>query len=61
MKSIGLTERQYAALKSTKEKFEEDFGKKITYGEFVLVLCMGFLEGRSVIDRESEYVVINTK
>ena len=61
MKSIGLTDRQHRILEATKEKFEEDFGKRITYGEMVLVLCMGFLEGRNVIDREAEYVVINTE
>lgn len=55
--SVGLSERQHQMLARAKELFEQDFGKKISLGEFITVLIQGYLEGREIIEKHSEYVV----
>lgn len=55
--SVGLSERQHQMLVGAKQLFEQDFGKKLSLGEFITVLIQGYLEGRQIIDKNSEYVV----
>jgi hypothetical protein len=37
--------------------FEKDFDKNISLGEFIAVLIQGYLEGRSIIEKNSEMVL----
>jgi hypothetical protein len=55
--SVGLSKRQHQMLTRCKDMFEQDFGKRVSQGEFIAILAQGYLEGREIIEKHSEYVV----
>ncbi len=58
IKSIGLTERQYRELETVRKAFEEDFEKRMSFGDIVSVLCMGYLTSRVVTQGQAERVLL---
>jgi hypothetical protein len=56
-KSVSLSQRQHYMLVQAKVVFEKDFDKNISLGEFIAVLIQGYLEGRSIIEKNSEMVL----
>jgi hypothetical protein len=60
-KSVGVSERQLRMLHEARGVFEADFGKKVTLGEFIAILVQGYLEGRSIIEKHSEYILTVTE
>lgn len=54
--TIAISERNHEALITARDIFEADFGKRLSLGEFLEVLAQGYMEGRTVIEKHSQFV-----
>lgn len=51
-KSIAIREDDFGRIKAVKNKFEADFQRVVTWTEFILILCTGYVIGRQVMESE---------
>jgi len=53
--TIGVPREEFAKLSEAKTQYEEDIGKKVDWGKFLLILALGYLAVRKIQqDKEKE-------
>ena len=59
-KSVAIREEDSAVLEATKDIYEKDFGRKISWSEFFRTLCMGYCVGRTLVMADDKMVIAVT-